>query len=305
MNLNPHGAQDAEQDAAVLLSYAITAAHDLADLAVQDDRYDQLAALAAAYASQAGAYLPLPDVSPADMDGGIDHHDLIRQAALGSALQISDPRFVREAEFVGVRLGRALFSDGWTHRDGARRNPRAADDIVATRTDAAHLLAALHAVPAAGQVLAEHTPWIAAAAVEHGVFLSSDPAHNPRGSTSADRFQDGWTRWYPAMPQQTAAVTEAYNAARQASAAAQAATARAADAAGHPVDRAVLDADRRRTLGFTGDPARDARRLNTDAARARSTTTRRPPEPAPLPGHRAAELAREVGTRHPQRGRTR
>ncbi|MBV2155064.1 hypothetical protein [Kitasatospora sp. SUK 42] len=88
MNLNPHGAQDVEQVAAGLLSCAITAAHDLADLAVQDDRYDQLAALAAAaYASQASCYLPLSDASPADMDGGIGHHDLIHRVdAVADAL---------------------------------------------------------------------------------------------------------------------------------------------------------------------------------------------------------------------------
>ncbi|WP_316528083.1 hypothetical protein [Kitasatospora brasiliensis] len=231
--------------------------------------------------------------------------DSWKQAALRSAPQISDPHFVREAEFAGVRLGRTLFSDGWTHRDGTRRTPRAPQDIVATRTDSAALLAAVHAVPAAGQVLAEHTPWIAAAAVEHGVLLSSDLAHNPRGGTPADQFQDRWTRWYPALPQQVVPVTAAYNAARQASGAAQSAVARAAEAAGHPIGRAVLDADRRRTLGFTGDPAHDARRVNAAAARTRSGTARGPWESVRPPGRRAAELAREVGALHPHRGRGR
>ncbi|WP_369185357.1 hypothetical protein [Streptomyces sp. Y1] len=53
---------DIEQEAAVALRSTAAVAHALADLAVDDDRYDQLAALAAAsYATEAAMYLPLPD----------------------------------------------------------------------------------------------------------------------------------------------------------------------------------------------------------------------------------------------------
>lgn len=219
----------------------------------------------------------------------------------GSAPAASNPRLVRESEFALVRIGRTLFSPGWTRRDGGRRRPRAAHEIITTPGDAPHLLAAAHAVPATGQILAEHVPRIAAALVRRGALLSSDPAHNPRGSTPSDRFKDGWIRWYPASAEQISRVTSAYNRARQASAAAQIAVARAAEVAGHPLARAVLETDRRNTLGFTGDPSSDTRRVQAAAARARSTTVARPPEPARLPAHRASELSREVGALHPRR----
>ncbi|MFF2546648.1 hypothetical protein ACFVUY_29390 [Kitasatospora sp. NPDC058063] len=220
---------------------------------------------------------------------------------LSSVPASSNPRLVREAEFAVVRLGRTLFSSGWTRRDGGQRAPRAAHEIVKAPGDAPHLLAAVHAVPAAGQVFAEHVPRIAAALIRRGALLSSDPIHNPRGSTPSARFKDGWIRWYPASAEQISRVTSAYNSARQASAAAQIAVARAAEAAGHPLARAVLEADRRNTLGFTGDPSSDTRRVQAAAARARSTTVARPPEPARLPAHRASELSREVGALHPRR----
>ncbi|MEV7595820.1 hypothetical protein AB0O91_00350 [Kitasatospora sp. NPDC089797] len=58
---------DVEQAAAVLLRGTAAAAHALADLAVRDDRYDQLAAFAAAsHATEATSYLPLPDGDPDD-----------------------------------------------------------------------------------------------------------------------------------------------------------------------------------------------------------------------------------------------
>ncbi|MFE3877554.1 hypothetical protein ACFXPX_24570 [Kitasatospora sp. NPDC059146] len=219
------------------------------------------------------------------------------KSGLGSAPATVNPRFVREAEFAVVRLGRTLFSSGWTPRDGGRRTPRAADEIIRAPADTSHLLAVVHAVPAAGQVLAEHVPRIAEALVRRGALLSSDPAHNPRGSAPSDQIKEGWTRWYPASPEQIREVTEAYNRARQASAAAQTATARAAEAVGHPLGRAVLDADRRNTLGFTGDPSYDTRRVQAAAARARSTRVpARPLEPARMPANRAAELAREVAS---------
>ncbi|MFJ4188527.1 hypothetical protein [Kitasatospora sp. NPDC089509] len=221
---------------------------------------------------------------------------------LGSAPATSNPRFVREAEFAVVRLGRTLFSPGWTRRDGGRRSARAAQEIITAPGDAARLLDAAHAVPAAGQILAEHVPRIAAVLVERGALLSSDLVHNPRGGAPSDQIKDGWTRWYPASAEQIRHVTDAYNSARQACAAAQTATARAAEVAGHPIARAVLDVDRRNTLGFTGDPAHDTQRVNAAAARARSTTTRaRPPEPARMPAHRASELSREVAALHPRR----
>ncbi|MFG2913108.1 hypothetical protein ACGF0D_09480 [Kitasatospora sp. NPDC048298] len=219
----------------------------------------------------------------------------------GSAPAVSNARFVREAEFVVVRLGRTLFSSGWTRRDGGRRTPRAAHEIITTPGDASQLLAAVYTVPAAGQVLAEHVPRIAAALVRRGALLSSDPAHNPRGSKPSDQIKDGWTRWYPASAEQISQVTSAYNSARQASAAAQIAIARSAEAAGHPLGRALLEADRRTTLGFTGDPFRDTRRVQAAAARARSTTAARPPGPVRLPAHRAADLSRELGALHPRR----
>ncbi|MFE4973368.1 hypothetical protein ACFRAR_14790 [Kitasatospora sp. NPDC056651] len=221
--------------------------------------------------------------------------------AFGSAPASSNPRLVREAEFALVRLGRTLFSSGWTRLDGGQRTPRATHEIITTPGDAPYLLAAVHAVPAAGQVIAEHVPRIAATLVRRGVLLSSDPAHNPRGSTPSDQIRDGWTRWYPASAEQISHITSAYNTARQASAAAQIAVARAAEAAGHPLARAVLEADRRNTLGFTGDPSSDTRRVQAAAARARSATADRRSEPARLPAHRASELSREVGALHPRR----
>ncbi|WP_049650100.1 hypothetical protein [Kitasatospora sp. MY 5-36] len=223
------------------------------------------------------------------------------KSGLGSAPAASNPRLVREAEFAVVRLGRTLFSPGWTRRDTGRRAPRTPHEIITAPGDATHLLAAAHAVPAAGQILAEHVPRIGSALVQRGALLSSDPAHNPRGSAPSDQFRDGWTRWYPASPEQIRHITNAYDSARQASAAAQIATARAAEAVGRPLGRAVLEADRRNTLGFTGDPFYDTRRVKAAAARARSTTVARPSDPARLPAHRASELSREVGALHPRR----
>ncbi|WP_369185358.1 hypothetical protein [Streptomyces sp. Y1] len=223
------------------------------------------------------------------------------RSELGSAPAASNPRLVREAEFAVVRLGRTLYSSGWTRRDGFQRTPRAAHEIIATPADIAHLLAVAHAVPSAGQVLAEHVPRIATVLLQRGVLLSSDLAHNPRGGAPCDQIKDGWTRWYPASPEQIHHVTDAYNSARQADAAAQLASARAADVVGLPLGRAVLDADRRTTLGFTGDPSSDTRRVKAAAARARSSTVVRSPEPVRLPAHRASELAREVGALHPRR----
>ncbi|WP_158844701.1 hypothetical protein [Streptomyces sp. NRRL WC-3742] len=210
---------------------------------------------------------------------------------------------VQEAEFAVVRLGRTLFSAGWTHRDRGRRPTRAPGDIIAAPSDAPLLLAAVHAVPAAAQVLAEHTPWIAGTMVERGILLSSDPVHNPRGSTPADQFENGWTRWYPASPDQIAPITGAYDQARRASATAQSATASAAAAAGHPLARALLEADRRRTLGFTGSPERDLQRVNAAAARARSVTASPAitQEPEGLAKLRAAELSRELAAHHRKR----
>ncbi|MET8540248.1 hypothetical protein ABZW03_06280 [Kitasatospora sp. NPDC004799] len=223
------------------------------------------------------------------------------KSGLGSAPAGLNPRLVREAEFAVVRLGRTLFSPGWTRRDTGRRTPRAPHEIIAAPGDATHLLVAAHSVPVAGQILAEHVPRIAAALVRRGALLSSDPAHNPRGSTPSDQFRDGWTRWYPASPEQIRHITNAYNSARQASAAAQTTVARAAGAAGRAFGRAVLEADRRSTLSFTGDPTEDTRRVRAAAARARSATVVRRPEPARLPAHRAAELSREVGALDPRR----
>ncbi|KJS61955.1 hypothetical protein VM95_11380 [Streptomyces rubellomurinus] len=61
VNSNPLPSPDVEQVAAEVLQVATTVAHTLADLAVTDDRYDQIGALsAAAYAIEAASYLPLP-----------------------------------------------------------------------------------------------------------------------------------------------------------------------------------------------------------------------------------------------------
>ncbi|WP_316528082.1 hypothetical protein [Kitasatospora brasiliensis] len=103
MTPSPLNAQDVEQAAAALLSYATTVAHGLAELAVRNERYDELAALAAAaHADQASCHLPLPEGPPTDADRGIDHHELIRRMeAAADALDelgrcSADPREVRD-----------------------------------------------------------------------------------------------------------------------------------------------------------------------------------------------------------------
>ncbi|MFF2073404.1 hypothetical protein ACFVXG_01460 [Kitasatospora sp. NPDC058162] len=87
MNPNSTTTDDVEQAAAVVLRRTAAAAHALADLAARDDRYDQLAALAtASYATEATAYLPLPDSAPQITDREADQ-DLVRQlTALADAL---------------------------------------------------------------------------------------------------------------------------------------------------------------------------------------------------------------------------
>ncbi|MFF3115439.1 hypothetical protein ACFVSN_40425 [Kitasatospora sp. NPDC057904] len=115
------------------------------------------------------------------------------QSRLRCAPEISTPRYAREAEFAFVRLGRTLFSSGWTPRDGGQRKTRDAREIITSPGDAALLLTAAHAIPATGQILAEHTPWIATTMVERGVLLSSDLAHNPRGGTPAECEADPFT----------------------------------------------------------------------------------------------------------------
>ncbi|WP_049650101.1 hypothetical protein [Kitasatospora sp. MY 5-36] len=86
MNPNPNQ-PDVEQAAATALRTAATAAHALADLAVRDDRYDQLAALtAASYATEATIYLPLPDRDPEDGDRLADHDLVGHLADLADAL---------------------------------------------------------------------------------------------------------------------------------------------------------------------------------------------------------------------------
>ncbi|MFF2615933.1 hypothetical protein [Kitasatospora sp. NPDC058046] len=86
MNPNPDQ-PDVEQTAAVTLRTAAAAAHVLADLAVRDERYDQLAALtAASYATEATIYLPLPDSDPEDNDRAADRDLVDNLADLADAL---------------------------------------------------------------------------------------------------------------------------------------------------------------------------------------------------------------------------
>ncbi|WP_316528081.1 hypothetical protein [Kitasatospora brasiliensis] len=80
MNPPPNAAQDIEQSAATTLRLAATAARSLARTAVQDSRYDELAALAAAAsATQATTYLPLPDHLPDEDQQEIDHDKLVNR----------------------------------------------------------------------------------------------------------------------------------------------------------------------------------------------------------------------------------
>ncbi|MFJ4188528.1 hypothetical protein [Kitasatospora sp. NPDC089509] len=81
---NSGALDDVEQTAAVVLRATTAAAHALADLAVRDDRYDQLAALAAAsHATEATLYLPLPDgvAEGAGREAGYDLVDLLASLA--------------------------------------------------------------------------------------------------------------------------------------------------------------------------------------------------------------------------------
>ncbi|GAA4839043.1 hypothetical protein [Kitasatospora terrestris] len=200
----------------------------------------------------------------------------------------------REAEFVTVRLGRTLFSYGWTPRD-TTRHPRPAADIITGPEAHRPLLNAVRAVPAAGEVLAEHLPMMALIMAQRGVLLSSDPTFNPRGSDLPAQMQKGWTRWYQATPDQLAPVAAAYLAARSASAAAETAAARVARDLGHPILRSYLDADRRQTLGFSGDPESDAQRVRASAARARSVLTPSPKPDGPREfKERTRALRREI-----------
>ncbi|MFF3074216.1 hypothetical protein ACFVSN_40420 [Kitasatospora sp. NPDC057904] len=103
VNQHPSGTQDIEQIAAATLPSVTTAAHRIADLAVRDDRYDQMAALAAAaYATRATAYLPLPDYFLEDSDGEIAYRDLAdRLEAIANDLddlgrRSTDPREIRD-----------------------------------------------------------------------------------------------------------------------------------------------------------------------------------------------------------------
>ncbi|MET8540247.1 hypothetical protein ABZW03_06275 [Kitasatospora sp. NPDC004799] len=86
--MNPNSDHpDVEQVAAVVLRTAAAAAHVLADLAVRDDRYDQLAALtAASYATEATVYLPLPDSDPEDSVREADHTLVDRLSDLADEL---------------------------------------------------------------------------------------------------------------------------------------------------------------------------------------------------------------------------
>ncbi|MFD7454110.1 hypothetical protein [Kitasatospora sp. NPDC059827] len=87
MTPNSATAEGVELAAAAVLRNTAVAAHALADLAVRDDRYDQLAALAAAsYATEATIYLPLPDSVPGDLGRAADHDLVGRLTALADAL---------------------------------------------------------------------------------------------------------------------------------------------------------------------------------------------------------------------------
>ncbi|MFE4519273.1 hypothetical protein ACFRMQ_34405 [Kitasatospora sp. NPDC056783] len=73
MNLSPDR-QDLEQVAASLVERTIVVAHRLAELAAEDERYDEAAAtIAAACANEASTYLPLPEAVP---ENGYDEADL-------------------------------------------------------------------------------------------------------------------------------------------------------------------------------------------------------------------------------------
>ncbi|MFE4973369.1 hypothetical protein ACFRAR_14795 [Kitasatospora sp. NPDC056651] len=72
MDLSPDQ-QDLEQVAASLVERTIVVAHRLAELAVDDERYDEAAAIvAAACANEATVYLPLPEAVPEDGFGEAD-----------------------------------------------------------------------------------------------------------------------------------------------------------------------------------------------------------------------------------------
>ncbi|MFG2821708.1 hypothetical protein ACGFX4_20035 [Kitasatospora sp. NPDC048365] len=195
-------------------------------------------------------------------------HSGLRSAPVGAR-----PVALREAEFMTVRLGRMLFAQGWTPRDGFNRPVRPADQITAGPSTVTDLLNTVRTIAASSEVLAEHVPRIVASMANRGILLSSDPAFNPRGDTLAAQMTKGWTRWYAATVDQLNPVFAAYNAARTASADADAQLSWSAAGTGNPIPRARLDADRRRALAFTGDPDLDNQRVRASAARARSVLT--------------------------------
>ncbi|MFG2821720.1 hypothetical protein ACGFX4_20095 [Kitasatospora sp. NPDC048365] len=221
-------------------------------------------------------------------------HDTFASIPTGTS-----PPVLREAEFIAVRLGRTLFTSGWTPLDGFRRPTRDTDQIVQGPDSVVDLLSAVRAVAASGEVLAEHFPQITTSMVRGGVLLSSDPSYNPHGDTLAAQMARGWTRWYATAAEQIVPVVNAYNAARTASADADTAIGQAAAAEGIRLPRARLDADRRQTLAFTGDPALDTQRVRASAARARSVLTppQKPDEPRDFK-ERARAMRREIADVH-------
>ncbi|MFE4973370.1 hypothetical protein ACFRAR_14800 [Kitasatospora sp. NPDC056651] len=109
MNLSPDQ-QDLEQVAASTMDRTIAAAYALAELAARDERYDQLAALAAAaYATEATMYLPLPDAVPEDGDAGADLTLVDQLNELADALdelgeRSSDLRQIRDRHTAALHI---------------------------------------------------------------------------------------------------------------------------------------------------------------------------------------------------------
>ncbi|MFE4519274.1 hypothetical protein ACFRMQ_34410 [Kitasatospora sp. NPDC056783] len=109
MNLSPDR-QDLEQVAASTMDRTIAAAYALAELAARDERYDHLAALAAAaYATEATMYLPLPEAVPEDGDAGADLSLVGQLNDLADALdelgeRSSDLRRIRDRHMAALHI---------------------------------------------------------------------------------------------------------------------------------------------------------------------------------------------------------
>ncbi|MFF2546647.1 hypothetical protein ACFVUY_29385 [Kitasatospora sp. NPDC058063] len=109
MNLSPD-LQGLEQVAASAMERTITAAYALAELADRDERYDQLAALAAAgYATEATMYLPLPEAVPEDADSRadltlVDHLNDLADALDELGQRSHDLRQIRDRHMAALHI---------------------------------------------------------------------------------------------------------------------------------------------------------------------------------------------------------